>query len=270
MKLSRAAVAVAASALLTLTACGSSEQLASEGSRTSNSVEQRAADVTNTGSELTESNFLSTIVQAQLEAGSARVAIAGDVAGQPITMTGALETGENLEESAVQAEVDVSGLGSVEVVLVDAVIYLKLDGLTGGKYIELPLDGSVAEQFLGQLKSHVNPAEIATALEGAVTGFEVVGADTVDGEETTQYVLEVDSSKGLAQQGVRLPDGAELPKVMTYTFWIDDRALPLRITADMGEVVQLDVSLSDWGEPVDIQAPAGDQITEDNPFASVF
>ena len=261
MKLSRAAIAVATSALLTLTACGSSEPLAAGGS---NGVAGAGAA---TPSALTEDNFVSTVIEAQLAAQSAKIDVSGNVGGQSLTLTGAVLAAEKPVRSALQADVEISGMGAVEVILVDAMVYLKLGELTGDKYLKLPLAGGDVEQFLGQLEGQLNPAEFVRALEGAVTRFEKTGVEDVEGEQTTRYVLQVDPRKVLAKQGVELPGGAHLPKALTYTFWMTPDNLPLRITADMGELGELDAAFSDWGEPVDIEAPAADQITDGNPFA---
>lgn len=261
MKLSRAAVAVATSVVLTLTACGSSEPLAS------GAPGGVTTDATGSANELTDDTFVATVIEAQLAAKSAKIRVSGDVAGQAITLTGAVQAAEEPAESALQADVEISGMGAVELILVDAVVYLKFGQLTGDRYLKLPLAGAGAKQFLGQLDGQLNPAEFVRALDGAVTRFEVTGAETVDGEQTTKYVIEVDPRKVLAKQGVKLPGGAELPKVLTYTFWIDSDNLPRRITADMGDLGELDASFSDWGDPVDIEAPPADRITEGNPFA---
>jgi hypothetical protein len=55
---------------------------------------------------------------------------------------------------------------------------------------------------------------------------------------------------------------------MVYTFWLDDEQLPVRTAIDMGELGVVEMNFSDWGEPVDIQAPPRSQITKQNPFAA--
>lgn len=266
MNLSRAVATTAASALLALTGCASSEPLVADGVGSGSANE--AAVTTGAAPRLTEQNFLSGVSDAQLEARSAQLDMSIQLQGQSVTATGAMLAEQTLEDSAMQLELEIPGLGTMEMILVDGVAYLNLGQLTSGKYVQLRLDDPAAKEMLGQLKGSLSPAELTRALEGAVTSFEEVGPDTVDGEETTKYVLEVDARKALASQGTgQLPPGVELPRTFTYTFWINDQNLPLRVTADMGSAGQLELRLSNWGEPVDIQAPAAEEITDENPFA---
>ena len=271
MKLSRAVAVLAASTLLALTACGSSEGLGSsaeEGQESAESTGSADEPTDDTGGgELTESSFVSTITQAQLEASTTQLDMTIDATGQSITMTGQVEAADTLEESAMEAELEIPGQGTIGMILVDATFYMNLGDVTGGKYIELSLDDPTAEQFLGQLKSQMNPAEAIKALEGAVTGFEATGSDTIDGQETTTYVLEVDAQKVFAAQGTPLPPGVDVPEALTYTFWINDENLPLRMAVDMGSLGEIEMNFSEWGEPVDIQAPPPSQITDENPLA---
>jgi hypothetical protein len=167
----------------------------------------------------------------------------------------------------MEAEMEIPGQGAISMILVDSTFYMNLGEVTGGKYFELSLDDPTAEQFLGQLKSQMNPAEGIKALEGAVTGFEAAGGETIDGEETTKYVLEVDAQKVFAAQGTTLPPGIDVPKTLTYTFWVNGENLPLRMAVDMGALGQIEMNFSAWGEPVDIQAPAPNEITDENPLA---
>lgn len=276
MKLSRAAVAAAASALLTLTACGSSGSLATDDESTSSasgSSEPTDPDDEPTAEDepvetgLTEENFLSTVVDAQLAASTTQMDMTMDLAGQSIGMTGQLEAAETIESSAMQLEMEIPGGGSFEMILVDGVLYMNAGPATEDKFAELRLDDPAAEQYLGQLKGQLNPAETTKALEGAITGYEAAGADPVDGQEASKYVLEVDTAKVLEKGGVMEVPGFELPKNLVYTFWLDDSNLPVRITIDTGELGVVEMNFSSWGEPVDIQAPPRSQITEQNPFS---
>jgi hypothetical protein len=255
--------------LLTLTACGSSESLASGSEKDSSSAQSSGTDeaTEDTGGELTESNFLSTIAQAQLDASTAQLDMSIELAGQSITMTGQLEAAETVEDSAMEAQMEIPGQGAISMILVDSTLYMSLGEATGGKYFELSLDDPSVEQFLGQLKNQMNPAQAVKALEGAVTGFEAAGSETIDGEETTKYVLEVDAQKVFASQGTMLPPGVDVPKSLTYTFWVNDENLPLRMAVDMGDLGQAEMNFSAWGEPVDIEAPPPSQITDENPLA---
>jgi len=288
VKLSRLAAAASAGVLV-LAGCGNSESLgagddattapASETTSeeptdepaeepTSQATEEPTTDATEgaEGTELTEATMVQVVTDAQLEAGTAQMDMSIDVAGQSITMTGALQAAATLEESAMRAEMEIPGQGTIQMILIDSVLYMNLGPATGDKFFELRLDDPSAEAFLGQLKSQLNPAEAIKALEGAVTGFEAAGTETVDGQETTKYVLQVDTQKVLARQGTPLPPGVDVPDTLDYTFWLNADNLPVKIAVEMGALGTIEMNFTGWGEPVDIAAPPANQITEQNPL----
>jgi len=286
VKLSRLVAAASASALLVLAGCGDSDSLGSGNddepttSATSEATDEGTDEPTDQpsteateeptddggGGELTQDSFVSAITEAQLAAGTAMMDMDVAVGGQSITMTAAIDAGKTLEETAMRAEMEIPGQGTIEMILVDAVLYMNLGAASENKFFELRLDDPSAEQFLGQLKSQLNPAEAVKALEGAVTGFEEAGTETVDGQETTKYVLQVDTKKVFARQGTQLPPGVDVPDTLDYTFWLNDENLPLRIAIDMGGLGTVEMDITGWGEPVDIQAPPANQITKQNPL----
>jgi hypothetical protein len=274
MKLSRAVAAAAASALLTMTACGSSESLATDGGSASSDPQtnEPADDVTTEGEptagELDEESFLSTVADAQLAASTTRMDMSMDLSGQSVTVTGQLEGADTVKASAMELEMEIPGLGSLELILVDGILYLNAGAATGNKFAELRLDDPAAEQYLGQLQGQLNPVAMTKALQGALTGFEAVGADPVNGHDATKFILEVVTAKVRAAGGVAEVPGFELPETMVYTFWLDDEQLPVRTAIDMGELGVVEMNFSDWGEPVDIQPPPRSQIMKQNPFSA--
>jgi hypothetical protein len=86
----------------------------------------------------------------------------------------------------------------------------------------------------------------------AVQDVKYVGEDTVDGDKAFKYDLTLDTRAMKAQ----LPaSSAKLPATITYTAWLDSKDQLRRITFGfMG--VKADMSMSRYGEPVDITAPA--------------
>jgi hypothetical protein len=287
VKLTRAAVAATASVLLTLTACSSSDSLDSGSDETTSdsaestesapapdegeSPEEAEGETSQADGTVTQAAWLDSVTEAQLDAQSARMEMEMDVAGQTVTMSGVVRGAEELTESAMQMEMEVPGAGqagSIEMILLDGTLYMNMGSLTQGKYVTLDLDDPSAEQFFGGLQSQVNLAETTRMLEDSITSFEEAGSETVDGVETTKYVVTVDTEKFFDQQGGlgELPPSVDVPDSLTYTYWVDDEDLPVRVTTDMGGLGAMDMSFSDWGEPVEIEAPPAGQISKQNPF----
>ena len=53
---------------------------------------------------------------------------------------------------------------------------------------------------------------------------------------------------------------APLPSALTYRYWVDAKGLVHRVANEMlGTSTQM--TFEGWGEPVEIQAPTADQIT---------
>lgn len=160
------------------------------------------------------------------------------------------------------------GGGDMDVRMVDGIFYLSMGELTQGKFIKLDPadpDGPLAGMGLDGMLDQINPSE---ALKGMEDGLStVVYAGEEDGLD--HYELTVDIQKAIEQMGgEQLPDAAlaELPEELTYDLWLDDEGRFTRMSVDelpMGPMSgSMEMAVSGWGEDVDIEAPAADQITE--------
>jgi hypothetical protein len=179
--------------------------------------------------------------------------------------------GETFADTAFAMEMAAPAAGEdVSVILVDEVLYFR-DSTTGDKYVKLALEGdnpigAFYTQFLGQS----DPAGIIRAFEGAIEDFQKVGTTTIDGTATTQYRVRVETRKVLGSIFGEAPMSASwtegLPKTLTYDVWVGDDSLPRRMVYSvMGTKVAM--TLSDWGEPVDIAAPPASEISAEDPLA---
>jgi hypothetical protein len=98
----------------------------------------------------------------------------------------------------------------------------------------------------------------------------------VDGVDATEYLMTVDvedlMEMGALSEGQLGMSASEFPMdTLTYSFWLSDDDLPLKISFDMefeeaGETVDLtmDMRFTDWGEPVTIEAPPESEVTDIN------
>jgi hypothetical protein len=94
-------------------------------------------------------------------------------------------------------------------------------------------------------------------MKGAVEKVEYAGAATVDGDKVDRYHVTVDSGSIAGALGAGA--GADLPKTVTYDLYVDANHLVRRIEIDVAKQ-QITMTVSRWGEPVDIEAPPASQI----------
>jgi hypothetical protein len=280
MSLRRVTVAVSAAVLVAISGCDPADETSAEqpaesrpaSSPPSSPPSAESAPMTaDSEGGLTLASFAATTSQAQVRARTAHLHAEVDMQGQRADLSGDLTLAESLAETSFAIEVSAPGLGGdVELILVDNMLYQRNGGAAEGRYLTLDLDdrsnplGAFYTQMLGQS----DPAGITRALEGAIEDFRPVGAARLDGVATTRYRVTVDSRKVLtrllgadlmAAQSVHGP----FPETLTYDIWVGaDDNLPRRMAyAVMGSTVVMD--LTDWGEPVRIQAPPEGQISDD-------
>jgi LppX_LprAFG lipoprotein len=159
------------------------------------------------------------------------------------------------------------GGGDIDIRLVDGIMYLSLGELTQGKFIEFdpadakgPLAGLGMEGMLDQL----DPGKALANMEDGISKVVFVGEE--DGLD--HYELTVDMQKMIDQLGGDLPPAAEsqVPDSVSYDLWLDDEGRFTRLSIDElpvgGATGSMEMTVSGWGEDVDIEAPAADEITE--------
>lgn len=148
--------------------------------------------------------------------------------------------------------------GEVEVRIVDGTMYLQGETF-GDKWVSVDLDDP--NNPLGSLGGQLDPTKQLEAFGAAVTEATHTGADEVDGETLEHYTATVDTEKLLQQ----LPDEAAgqpgLPDTMQQEWWFDDEGRIRKFSSDFGGTGTIDLSLSDWGADVSIEAPPSDEVT---------
>jgi hypothetical protein len=245
LKFKRIGVAAAALALAFTAGCGGSGGTATE------------------SSDLTKANFASEVSKAQVDAQTAHIEAKLDASGQKLSMSGDMDMTKN--DVAFDLALTGGPLGGgARFILVDKVIYLKMPGLSqGDKFVKIDIGNSndpaakMFEQMLGQL----DPSKTFKAFD-AVTKLQEKGTQEIDGVETTQYAVTVDTQRALKAQGMagQVPPG-QMPKTIVYDVWVDADNLVRKLRMNVqGNAV--DMTLSQWGEPVDISAPPAGQTTD--------
>ena len=54
----------------------------------------------------------------------------------------------------------------------------------------------------------------------------------------------------------------QLPSTLTYDLWTDDDGMLRQTKIALGDLGSVTMTMSDWGDPVDIEAPPADDVME--------
>ncbi len=252
-----------------LAACGSddeAEPAASSSSATESQEPTESQDSTETesGSEVDKAAFVDDL-KAGLEASTtAQMTMNMDMGGQAITADGAVDYTTSPPQMAMSMESPAAAGQSIEMRLVDKVLYMNMGQMTGNKFVKYDLsDPNNLPPGMDQLTSTMNPLAAFDSFEEGVQSVVFVGDEDVDGEKLGHYKVKVDTSK--IDQFKALQGQAQLPETVSYDLWLDDqnRMGKMTMEMDMGSApVTMEVAFTDWGEPVDIAAPAASEIVE--------
>ena len=120
----------------------------------------------------------------------------------------------------------------------------------------MAMDGEMAKEFEKSFEQ-ADPSKMAESYEQAIKDVKYVGPETVDGESLQRYEVTMDTK----ELGDSVPDAAGLPDTLTYDMWLDDQDRIRKVTYSVSGV-KGEMSMSKYGEPVDITAPAADDIVE--------
>jgi hypothetical protein len=177
--------------------------------------------------------------------------------GVSATVTGAFDLTQR--SAALTLVVDAEGeTSTADVVVVDDALFVRPDGFgaalgeaLGTPWVKVDLSDLTAMVPGTAELPAIEPAELIDRLR--TEGIEVteVGRESVRGVEATHYRAEVPAATGSAAVGAA-----------TIDVWIDDDGLVRRADLRGEDGVEARVELLDLGQPVSIEAPPSDQITD--------
>ncbi|MBM9464859.1 hypothetical protein JL108_15515 [Aeromicrobium sp. YIM 150415] len=251
-------------ALLFVSACGSDDS----GSGSSGEVGE------DKGVELTQDNFAEEMSKAVVKAGTAHLSMEVDVAGTPLTVEGDTLTAEDPADAAVAMSMDMEAAGAPEgtkmdMRMVDQVMYMNMGQMTGDKFFKIDLtdeSNPLGAQY-NQLVNQSNPAAQFDAMDDAISSFEEDGdGGEIDGVETKKYTMTLDAAAMLEAQGM---DTVGAPESLDYVLYIGVDNLPRRMEIEVPGAGTSTIDWTKWGEDVSIEAPAEDEISDENPFAGM-
>jgi len=180
-------------------------------------------------------------------------------------MSGQAEFGDD----GVEMKASSTGAQSMEVILVDQVMYMKSPDMgTGDKYLKIDL--SDPSSIFGMLGKATDPEVMFKAME-TPKKLELVGEDEVDGVATNRYRITIDPAEYLEAMEFPPAMAEFLPKEIVTEMWVDGDNLPRKFAQTTetpspsgGEPTSstTEGTYSDFGVDVDIEAPPADQISK--------
>lgn len=238
-----------------------------DGADGADATEDASSDDAASGAgDLTTENFAERLTAATLEAGSYSLDMTTEAAGTEATISANVELTDSTTNMAMT--MDQAGM-AMEIRIVDAIFYLNLGDLSGGKFVKVdPADETnpLAGQFDG-IEEQLDPTASLEGFEGAFTKVEKVGEPVdVEGVQAQQYTVVIDTTKvtGELQEQAEAA-GTALPPELTYEYWIDDQDRMVRTTSEVAGAT-VDMTFSGWGEDFGIAAPSDDEISTEPLF----
>jgi hypothetical protein len=194
--------------------------------------------------------FVAALKGAAKDASTAHVTMAMDAAGQKISMVG--DTKVDPSNPAMKMSMDMGSQMKLDMILVGDKIYMKgFPGVAANKWAVIDSSSEMGKQMAEAL-DQADPSKMYDQFDKAVTDVKYVGEDTVDGDKTYKYELTLDTKAIEAE--LPAEQKGQLPKTLTYTAWVDEKNHLRKVVFNvMG--VDAEMTMSKYGEPVDIQAP---------------
>jgi hypothetical protein len=158
------------------------------------------------------------------------------------------------------------GDSKAEVRFVDGVFYMSLGNLSGNKFWKLdPSDSDSPLGDMGSMLDQVDPMGSLKKMEPAIETVTYTGGDEVDGRSLDHYELTVDPAEYAKEMELPAEAKSQLPDELTYDIWLDDESRLAKMHMDLpvaGTESTVDITASDWGKDVSIEAPPADDVTE--------
>ncbi|HCX85168.1 MAG TPA: hypothetical protein DHV14_08550 [Micrococcales bacterium] len=154
------------------------------------------------------------------------------------------------EPTAMVMTMENMGPETVEAIFVDGQVYLRAASVTGDGWRVTDRDA------LGLDLSSSDPLAQMHAFEGALIAAERVGEEMAAGVPTTHYSVVIDSAR-MAESG---RDTTAMPPEVPYELWLDEQGRVVQMIMDLGSAGRATMTMTELDQPVDISAPAADQI----------
>lgn len=208
---------------------------------------------------LDSTSFLPAAKKGMIGKDTVKVSMTIDTGGEKMTITG------EQSMNPVKAKIDMKGSalgGRMKLILVNDIAYLQTSDLPKGKYLKVDpnSDSPMAAEVASALEE-MSPTKTFDAFDAGLTRVEYIKTEALQRRKVDRYEVTVDTAAAMKAQGQKMPPG--VPKAIVYTIWMGQADhLMYKVSFNlMGASATM--TTSDWGEPVNIKAPAAKDIVEE-------
>lgn len=230
-------------------------------SNTNGESQQSQQEETAASSTITADDFAERIEKAQLEAGSVHMVIESKMGDLSTVSEADVKLGKTAADTAMRMTTDAGGGATLEMLLIGGEAYMNMGAATENKYAKISTDQFADDSFTEAL-DETNPAAQAELYKESLKDFTAEEGEEIDGVKTTKLTLELDTRALLEQSGeVDEQVLATLGETIEIIMFVGDDDLPRRVISTMGETSST-VNYTKWGEPVEVTAPAEEDLAE--------
>lgn len=215
------------------------------------------------GEEVAPEDFVAMLKSPGEEAMSTyRMTMDLKAGAESVTMEGAVDLSG--DSPRMSMDMEIPGAGAMTMVLADGRMYMSMPGVTEeGKFVEVP------EEALGEAATALEDIDFATQYDTWAAGAQkvvFVGEEDVDGTMMRRYEIHLDADAVADAAGVTgsPEDDAALTSALggetvVYDVWLDEDNFMRRMVMEVEGVVT-EMKADGWGEPVDIEVPAEEDL----------
>jgi hypothetical protein len=264
MRTPRTVVVPLVAAALALTACSGGSASTPPAPASTSAPAASASGTASTQAGEDAKALAARVVAAMAAKKTAKVSMTAKSAAGETTGSGSVEFGETTH----MAMRVVSDATTMNLVLLDKVMYVKASGLPTDKWIKVSAGAS--DQLSQALAPTLESISSNASVEAMLAGYDGVpvtrgGTSTLDDVAVTEYTYALDSAALAAgiPENLRAQAGAELDGATgTTQMWVDDEGLVRKVLATVdltSGTTTTTLRYTDWGAPVTIQAPPAAQ-----------
>ncbi|MDF1605486.1 LppX_LprAFG lipoprotein [Nocardioides sp. YIM 152315] len=221
------------------------------------------------GEEVAPDEFVDTVAAGLEESTTAHMEMTMSM-GEQFSAESEGDLDYTSDPPSMQMSMDIPGVGDMEMVMVDGVIYMKSAAMSGDKYWKIDLsdpDSPLGKMGFDKLLEQSDPVGALESMKDGIDTVTFEGSEDVDGRELDHYELTIDMQSAMDTLGGDLPSEATkaMPESVTYDLWLDDedRFAQMQMeTPVMDQTMDMEMSLDDWGQDVSVEAPPADEITD--------
>lgn len=263
-----AAAALAPLLVTGMAACGSNgSDAGGSNAKDSSSAVVAMADIKK-GENVAPSEFVQTISDGVKASTTAHMTMKVDV-GQMGNLTGQgdVDYQTTPPEMAMTMTIPMGGKQTqADIRLVDGIVYVSMGDLSGGKFIKL--DPSAQNGPMGDMSGmldQMDPMAALKKLEPSIQKVTYVGPEDVSGQSLHHYEMTIDTAKMMSEMKAPSEASKQVPKSLTFDIWLDGQDRLSKLTMDVpvaGTESKVELTATDWGKKVSIQAPPASQVTQ--------